>query len=507
MPYPPTLEIPVEIAGDEFQPVADRLPVVYKRTAPLGWLFVAGLFGLLFYEWLKPNPPWGVTTRLLGTACMLIGSFPAILYLFRGRFRTNPFFEGHCLFYVICFGYAAFRPVVVGGSLSTLVESDLQKGLAATLTCLVGLQVGFYLLGWALFRGVKPFSLHVPDGPKITPVFLIAAFAMMHFFGLLSVLGVGGLLQIMSALWVFFVVMFSAGVYAGYFPRWVAHLFWIIFLPWMILIGSGFLNSAILGGMIEFAVWQTLAALWARGRPNYIWLVLALAIIFLLQPLKGIYRAFLWGGAQDRSLSEKVMAWHEIITAARPAYQDPETAHFMREAAYARMNHLVVTSGVIRDTPALEPFQRGRTYMPLLVKWIPRVVWPNKPIETLGNEWARRYRYLNVDDFTTSFNLPWLPEMYMNFGWGGVILIPVILGVLFRWTWQKFGRNPQTVVDFAIGVSVLTPLVMVESHLSMKFGSLIVRSIGLLIVLSIIKFYLRLLSPDIRKMSARRSLR
>ena len=499
--------MPEEMAGDEFQPVADLLPVVYKRAAPLGWFFVAALFGLLLYEWLKPNPAWGVATRLMGTACMVIGSFPAILYLFRGRFRTIPFFEGHCLFYVLCFGYAAFRPVVVGGSLGTLVESDLQKGLAATLTCLVGLQVGFYLLGWALFRGVKPFTLHVPDGPKVTPTFLIAALALMHFFGLLTFLGVGGLLQITSALWVFFVVMFSAGVYAGYFPRWVVHLFWLIFLPWMLLIGSGFLNNAILGGMIEFAVWQTLAALWARGRPSYVWLVLALAIIFLLQPLKGIYRVFLWGGGQDRTFSEKVMAWQEIFVSARPAFEDPETARFMREAAYARMNHLVVTSGVIRDTPALEPFQYGRSYLPLFTKWIPRLLWPNKPKETYGNEWARHYGYISYNDFVTSFNLPWLPEMYMNFGWWGVALIPLILGTLFRWAWQKFGRAPQTLVDFAIGVAVLIPLVMVESHLSMKFGGLVVRSIGLLIVLSLIKFYLRLLSPDVRKLTAGRSLR
>jgi len=497
--------IPAELGEEDFQPVAHVLPAVYKRAAFLGWFFLAALFGLLLYEWLKPDPAWGAKTRLLGTACMLLGSFPAILYLFRGRFRTIPFFEGHCLFYVVCFGYAAFRPVVVGGRLATLGESDLQQGLAATFLCLVGLEIGFYLFGWALFRGIRPFSLHVPDMPKVTSIFLISAFSLMLFLGVLSQLGVGGLLQVTSSLWVFTVVLLSAGIYAGYFPRWAVHTFWFFFIPWMVLIGSGFLTNAILGGMIEFAIWQTLAALWARGRPSYVWLLLAVAIIFLLQPLKGFYRVFLWGGADNRSVIEKLVAWQDIMVAATPSYKDPETARFMREAAYARMNHLVVTSGVIRDTPEIEPFQLGKTYYPLFVKWIPRIIWPNKPVEKLGNEWARRYGYLNVNDYTTSFNLPWLPEMYLNFGWWGVIFIPLLLGILFRWAWQKFGRTPETVVDFAIGVTVLIPLVMVESHLSMKFGGLIVHAIGLFIVLSLIKYYLRLLSPTIRTLTHRPS--
>ncbi len=497
------IPIPAEGRGDEFQPVADFIPEVYKQAAPLGWLFLAALFGVLLYEWLKPDPAWGVETRLLGTACMLLGSFPAILYLFRGRFRTIPFFEGHCLFYVVCFAYAAFRPVVVGGRLGTLVESDLQKGLAATFLCLIGLQVGFYLFGWALFRGFRPFTFHVPDVPKVTLAFLGSSFVLMLMGGILSQLGVPGLLQVTSALWVFTVVLLSAGVYANYLPRWMSKAFWLFFIPWMLLIGSGFLTNAILGGMIEFAIWQTLAGLWARGRPSYVWLALAVAIIFLLQPLKGFYRLFLWGGAQERSVVEKLWAWQDIFVSVSPQYKDPETARYMREAAYARMNHLVVTSGVIRDTPEIEPFQKGKTYYPLFVKWVPRMIWPNKPIERLGNEWARRYGYLNVNDYTTSFNLPWLTEMYLNFGWWGVALIPLILGILFRGAWQKFGRNPRTVVDFAIGVTVLIPLVMVESHLSMKFGGLIVRSIGLLSVLYLIKFYLRLLSPGIRTLTNR----
>lgn len=72
-----------------------------------------------------------------------------------------------------------------------------------------------------------------------------------------------------------------------------------------------------------------------------------------------------------------------------------------------------VGDGRADDTAALDRGAVGKTiYLPLLTKMIPRSLWPNKPDERFGNDWARRYGYLR-DDYSTSYNLPWLPEQYM----------------------------------------------------------------------------------------------
>ena len=44
----------------------------------------------------------------------------------------------------------------------------------------------------------------------------------------------------------------------------------------------------------------------------------------------------------------------------------------------------------------------GKTYIPILSKFIPRQLWPNKPQETFGNDYGRSYMFLPDYDKKTS---------------------------------------------------------------------------------------------------------
>jgi hypothetical protein len=141
--------------------------------------------------------------------------------------------------------------------------------------------------------------------------------------------------------------------------------------------------------------------------------------------------------------------------------------------AFDRINHLHVTSCVIAQTPSVHPFQNGATYFPIFTKFIPRFLWPGKPVEDLGNRWAKWYGYLANRDFTTSFNLPWLTEMFLNFGWAGVICINILIGIMFCFL-KPLWSHPENPEEVAFGLTLGMPLTLVESHLSMKLGSLII---------------------------------
>jgi hypothetical protein len=100
-------------------------------------------------------------------------------------------------------------------------------------------------------------------------------------------------------------------------------------------------------------------------------------------------------------------------------------------------------------------------------------MWPGKPQENFGNEWAKWYRLLGPSDFATSYNLPWLPEFYMNFGLFGVLVGMFMVGLFFRFLSVKFCSRTDSAVEFLIGLVLTFQLFAAESNLSLMMGSLI----------------------------------
>jgi hypothetical protein len=211
--------------------------------------------------------------------------------------------------------------------------------------------------------------------------------------------------------------------------------------------------------------------------------------VLLFQPVKGALRQFERLSSSDLSTVERAAL---ILDFGYNYYFSGENAELTEQlnsgsiAIATRASHLETTAGILRDTPAVSGFRLGETYIPILTKFIPRAIWDDKPKENLGNTWARDYSYLGVDDYTTSYNLPWLPEMYMNFGLIGVILISLMIGIIYRWLHESFWAQTQDPVVFAMGLCLAAPLMMVESNLSMTLGSIISTAIALFIFIRIL---------------------
>ena len=119
-------------------------------------------------------------------------------------------------------------------------------------------------------------------------------------------------------------------------------------------------------------------------------------------------------------------------------------------------------------------FRNGVTYLPLLTKWIPRAIWPDKPREDQGNSWAHDYRYVGENDYSTSFNLPWYPEMYMNFGWPGVVIISGLIGLLMSAIWNIVAKGATVPSQFAAGMMFCSVFYFPESNLSIEIGNLLI---------------------------------
>ena len=101
---------------------------------------------------------------------------------------------------------------------------------------------------------------------------------------------------------------------------------------------------------------------------------------------------------------------------------------------------------------------------------IPRIFWRDKPEDNFGNEWAVQAGWLTRGDRITSYNLPWLPQMYLSFGVTGIIvgsfLVAIGLFFLERYYWTI---TPDA-WTFAMAYSIIRAIIHLESDFVLAFG-------------------------------------
>jgi len=138
-----------------------------------------------------------------------------------------------------------------------------------------------------------------------------------------------------------------------------------------------------------------------------------------------------------------------------------------------RIAQVVVLGAVVELTPSEIPYWGGETYKPLLTSFVPRALWPNKPEERTGNAFGMRYGLLLPVETQMSVNLPWLTELYANFGRAGLVLGMLIIGVFLALLDRLFNAKRMNYLEASVGLTVLFPLILQESNFSVLTGSLL----------------------------------
>lgn len=455
---------------------APEMPIMWNprlidsktRMHGLLWAALTAILisGVLVFEWVVNVGEYSVYTRLLATVVTVLSCLPWLRYCALARFNDLPFFEFHCMFNALCYGYAGFRPM---SAHSGLTEAMVQNGLLGSTLAIFGLYAGYYAVGGIVGARIRPFQLNLRDTTWSCTLGIVWAVFLILLIFIGQFIGISALNQVYKFLLFFAVTLWGAWCFSG-----MANKIWraIFIIALSIPIGMAFLSEGSIGYIIGASTPICVIYMWSSKRIILWPLVIIFAFIVLFQPVKNTYRSIVLNegmkrGEQIQVFRELLQMQHETVGSAREQF----------ERSFMRMNHLMTLAMVMRDTPSLEPFEKGATYGPIFVKWIPRALWPNKPVEDIGNRWARRYGYIDQHDYVTSFNLPWFTEYYMNFGWFGMILIPIVIGILFRLLILKMGVNRLTICDFAFGYPILMSLGGGESNFSMVFGGIVVGGI------------------------------
>lgn len=448
----------------------------------LRWFLLLALVALSAYLFDKRPSFLSVDNAFLALGITWLGFLPSIQYLLDRNRPPMPFFPLVGLFYATSFGLPMFSSEQEASGIwsTTNVTST---ALLLTLLGIAGMNLAFFISRSSLLKNVSPIQIPgpYPLGRLINLVWILlfSHLAFLYIPAVRSLPSIGQLLDPVGyvAYGVFYIL-----ISRGKLPS-IQTLFLLgVCVPMEIVprFASGSLAQLMLLGLfLIIVIW------YERKRIPVVFITITLIILIIFNAVKGEYRSLVWFSGKYSNLNsiEKVQLFIDL---AVKYYQNPSSSskddnslNSSAGSVVSRAAHIVLLSSVVKDTPAIVPYWNGETYLPLLTSYIPRALLPNKPVENTGNTFGRRYNYLGDNDLTTSFNLPWIVELYANFGnWGILIGMPV-LGVFMAFLEQLFNQAKMTFLEFLIGSTILFRLIYQESNLSLMTGSVITLSVAL----------------------------
>jgi hypothetical protein len=149
----------------------------------------------------------------------------------------------------------------------------------------------------------------------------------------------------------------------------------------------------------------------------------------------------------------------------------PQYVQYTAARTVNRLNRLGDFAYVVQTTPARIAYTNGITYLPIIGTFVPRVLWPTKPLNTgSGQFYGHRYGYLDPRDLSHSANLPIVTEGWMNHGWLGIILSAAVVGLVLRVIWQRWIGDGNALGNIMIGMAVMATAVDQESSLGLLLG-------------------------------------
>jgi hypothetical protein len=224
-------------------------------------------------------------------------------------------------------------------------------------------------------------------------------------------------------------------------------------------------------------------SLWA-GRPHIEarWLFAGMFVLLIAVSFRGVVRDFRMIallGTEQFTQREKLELMLKLLTDRVKEDGVVATLTWGGSQTAQRSATMDMFADVIRRTPDEIPYWKGDTYYSLVGALIPRFLWPDKPVKELGQAFGHRYRYLDPTNRSTAINLPILVEFYVNFGGAAVVFGMILVGCIYGIVNSIVNRPGQTVVISMIGLTLLLPLLLIESDFSLVFGGLPLSAIAL----------------------------
>jgi hypothetical protein len=382
--------------------------------------------------------------------------YPTVRYFARSESGV-PLFAVLCLSYGLQFAIPIFtkNPEIstINGS-TYLQDSSVIAALLLSILGVFALQLAYYSLSTRkLSRAIPAINLHLDKKKALIFCLLIGLLSPLIISALKST-GDQNHLQF-SAIFILLqnqrlVVIGILGwiVYSGQGTRWHKILLYcVVGIATLQGLSSAFLEQAIIPVAILFVTrWRYSERLPVAS------LILIVAIIIFLSPVKGSFREVVWSDSGSPTQTSEAQTsdnpldsaflwvkqaaqyWFGVLSGERDITD-------ATSSAAARIDLIHQFAYIYSLTPDVVPFQYGSTYSYFAVTLIPRLVWEGKPLAGGANDFFAVAYGITTEEGVkrATFGVSLLGEGYINFGIPGVIFIMAFQGVLLILLQHMFG--------------------------------------------------------------------
>jgi hypothetical protein len=423
---------------------------------------------------------------LLAAGVVVLGFIPALVYLARGARSPLPLLPLSGLFYAATFGLPAFSEDLEWRSVPA---QAVTRAFVLTLCGLLAMYGAYLFSGRLLFRRLRPVRIPGSLSPSrlraLAWISFAAHLAYQFTPALQQVPSVGNFFPPLG--WVAMGLLYLSYL-EGRLPAAHALVFFGVAMPLELL------SRLASGALYEFfvvIVFMSLIYWQVRRRVPWTVLVVAAGLFVLLNDVKLEYRGRLgFGGLSSTNVLGKVATFAHVL-AERYGDLDRAQSADATISSVNRLGHIALFAYVVEMTPDAVPYWGGETYTYLIGSAVPRFLWPEKPGSGFGNEFGRRYQFLQSRNFDTTINVPWLTEFYINFGPAGVLAGMALVGVGFRFLIQKLANPSASPAEYVLGLSLVFQLFYSESNLAIMWGGLLLTFVSLYLTLRLASLRLR----------------
>jgi hypothetical protein len=151
---------------------------------------------------------------------------------------------------------------------------------------------------------------------------------------------------------------------------------------------------------------------------------------------------------------------------------------YMDQSVFAFLKRIgIVTSvaAILSDTGRWVDYRYGETLIlaPIAIL-IPRFLWPNKPNISIGKEFAETFRLRGAMDRETEIAPSMVGDFYWNFALPGVVVGMGLLGMAYRWYYQRYGAGPGfDPIRKSIYATLLPTVLVFEGNVAMIVSGVI----------------------------------
>jgi hypothetical protein len=170
-----------------------------------------------------------------------------------------------------------------------------------------------------------------------------------------------------------------------------------------------------------------------RRRIAIRWIFVAIAAVILLYPIAEFQRRVILRD-NTRGAVYALQRPGEMISRLYRFVGSYEFGDYLMDGVRAtsrRSDGLGILSVILRDCPSRVPFQGGWTLGYIVLSYVPRIVWADKP-DTAAGLWVTQ-NFGGGGPGVRSHTAPtWIGELYFNFGWPGITIGMLLVGVYMR---------------------------------------------------------------------------